>query len=118
MALPTPVSKHHTVWITAPDRRAVALRYAVLDDALVCFGDDGLADLPTGSRVTATVHEIRNGAPLASFGAVVTDLAPADIPLGVLSDVVGNRSLGANLEEVEHALLALRTTRRLVALRP
>ncbi len=116
MALPNGVRSYHTVWVQAPGKRPVPVRYALGEDELVCFGDDGLADVPAGTRVNATIHEIACGPPVISFYATLRELEPDAVPLGVVADVAGNLSLprtrgGDPLDE-------LRRTRRIVALRP
>jgi hypothetical protein len=115
MALPPDVRSYHTVWVTAPGRRPVPVRYALDGDDLVCFGDDGLSAVPAGTHVSATVHKIACGPPVATFGAVVRDLAPDDVPLGLVAEVAGNLSLVAG-PDGRDPVDALRHNRRLVAL--
>jgi hypothetical protein len=94
------------VWVRRPAGRAVAVRYAVEGDALVCLGDGGLAEIPAGTRVEAAIHEIHNGPPLALFSATLRELDSATVPDGLLSDVIGHRD---DLQPREHRLLALDT---------
>ena len=114
MALPSEVRSYHTVWVEAPGRRAVPVRYAVGDDEIVCFGDDGLADVPAGTRVRATLHKIACGPPVATFYATVHDLAPEDVTLGLVADVAGNLPLRARAGS--DPIDDLRRSRRIVAL--
>ena len=116
MSLSKVVGSHHTVWVTVEGRRPVALRYATTPEALVCFGDDGLAAVADGARVVASVHEIVGGPPLDTFGATLRDLRPADVPLALVSDLVGNRSYGAG--DSTAGLAHERETCRIVELRP
>lgn len=116
MALPPEARSYHTVWVSAPGRRPVAVRYAMGDDEIVCFGDDGLAGVPAGTRVSATLHKIACGPPVTTFYATVRDLAPDDVPLGLVADVAGNTALRS--DGSRDPLDALRHERRIVALRP
>ncbi len=104
MSLPAEARSHHTVWIRPPTGRAIPLRYAVDGDTLVCLGD--LADVPAGTRVDATIHEIHNGPPLVLFSATVRELNTATVGDGLLSDVIGHR---IDREPRQHRLLALQT---------
>jgi hypothetical protein len=114
MTLPSDVRSYHTVWVEAPGRRAVPVRYAVGDDEIVCFGDDGLADVPAGTRVRATLHKIACGPPVATFYATLRELTPDDVPLGLVADVAGNLALPARAGH--DGVDELRRTRRMVAL--
>jgi hypothetical protein len=100
MAVDRAVSSHHTVWIHDERHRAVPERYAVDGDRVVCFGDRGLAKIPDGSQVWASVHEIAGGAALASFSAVVRQLAFDEIPAGALAELLDHVSLGRTSDEV------------------
>lgn len=91
MSIPSEARSHHTVWVRPPSGRALALRYAVDGESLVCLGDDGLADVAAGTRVEAAIHEIHNGPPLVLFSATVRDLDSATVADGLLSDVIGHR---------------------------
>lgn len=92
MGLPPDVRSHHTVWVRVPGRRPVPLRYTVEGDTLICLGDDGLADLPSGARVEAAVHEIQFGPPLAEFPATVVELDAATLSEGLVWEVIGHRT--------------------------
>ena len=63
-SLPKEIGSHHTMWFTVGDHQPVAVRYAVDNDEVVCFGDKGLGDLVEGSTVVGTVHDIAGGPPL------------------------------------------------------
>lgn len=105
MALKPEVRSHHTVWVRVPGRRPVPLRYAVEDEALVCIGDDGLADVAPGTHLEAAVHEIQFGPPLTTFTAVVSDLDAATLPDGLIWEVIGHRR---DPEPRHHRFVALR----------
>lgn len=104
MRVPAEARSHHTVWVRPPDGRAVAVRYALEGDALVCLGDDGLASVPAGTRVGAAIHEIHNGPPLAEFSAMVRELDPSTVADGLLAEVIGHR---VDPRPRSHRLLAL-----------
>ena len=111
MAVDRAVSSHHTVWIHNDQHRAVAERYAVDGDRVVCFGDRGLAAIPDGSQVWASVHEIAGGAALASFSAVVRPLAFDEVPAGALAELLDHVSLGRTSDEVAAQMDAQRHRR-------
>ena len=116
MSLPIEVRSHQTVWVDVPGGRTAAVRYEMDGDRLVCFGDDGLRGVVAGTKVTASLGGLANGPLDVMFWAQVRELAPEDVSLSLLSDLVGDRSLGRNSEEVLHNLEAMRRSRRLVAL--
>jgi hypothetical protein len=116
MSLPNEVRTHQTVWIDVPGGRTAAVRYEMDGDRLVCFGDDGLSGIAAGTKVTAAVGGLANGPLDAMFWAYVRELAPDDVSLALLSDLVGDRSLGRTSEEVVRNLEGMRRSRRLVAL--
>ena len=116
MTLPAAVKSHHTVWVTAPGAKPRAVRYAVAGESLVCFGDDGLASIPDGSRVVLSVHEIAGGVALATFAASVRELAPDAIDRNALIELLEHVSLGRNLAEVEATLEVHRRQRRVLEL--
>jgi hypothetical protein len=116
MSLPAPVKSHHTVWITPPAGKPRAVRYAVDGDRVVCFGDDGLASVPDGTRVSAAVHEIAGGVALATFPASLRTLAPAEVDTNVLVELLAHVALGGTLAEVEANIDAHRSQRRVVEL--
>lgn len=119
MSLPDEVRSHHTAWVGVPgghDRKAAPVRYAIAGESLVMFGDEELSGIADGTRVTVTVHEIRNGPPLRSFGATLRDLAPSDVDAEALGELVAHVSLGHDLAEVAQHLDEIRANRRVVAL--
>ena len=90
MALPADARSHHTVWLRDGNERAVAVRYAVAGDRLVCFGDEGLASVRAGRRVSATVHAIACGPPLVTFDATVREIAPDEVDIVTVSELLAN----------------------------
>jgi hypothetical protein len=94
------------------------VRYAVDRGRLVCFGDDGLASVPDGARVSVAIHEIAGGALLAQFGASLRWLAPNEVGMHALIELLEHVSLGRSLDEVEVQLAEQRATRRIVELVP
>jgi hypothetical protein len=116
MTLPAAVKSHHTAWVTAPGTPPRAVRYAVEGERLVCFGDDGLASVPDGSRVSVAVHEIAGGQMLATFPATVRRLAPDAIDTNALVELLEHVSLGRTLAEVEARLDVQRRQRRVLEL--
>jgi hypothetical protein len=116
MTLPAAVKSHHTAWVTAPDAPPRAVRYAVDGDRLVCFGDDGLASVPDGSRVSVAVHEIAGGQMLATFAASVHRLTPDAIDTNALVELLEHVSLGRTLAEVKANLEEQRHQRRVLEL--
>ena len=116
MSLPPEASSHHTIWLELPGGRTAAVRYASDNGRLVCLGDDGLAGIPAGSRVVAALRGLACGPLEQSFWVRVEDLAPDGVSVGLLSELLGDRSLGRSREEVERTLEEIRTTRRLVSL--
>ncbi len=118
MTFPQAVTSHHTAWVSASGRRPCAVRYAVDDDRLVCFGDDGLAELTEGTRVAVSVHEISGGHQLAQFGASLRVLTADEVTLNALIELLEHVPLGRTLEEVRRNLDAQRASRRILALVP
>ena len=116
MSLPREVLKHQTVWIDVPGERTAAVRYEMDGDRIVCFGDDGLSGIAAGTRVTASIGGLADGPLDAMFWAYVRELDPDAVSLSLLSDLVGDRSLGRTSEEVVRTLEGMRRSRRLVAL--
>jgi hypothetical protein len=92
------------------------VRYAVDGDRLICFGDEALHDVPDGTRVSASVHEIAGGHEVAAFGAAVRELPAADVPAEALLELLAHVPLGRNLRDVEASLVRHRDGRRVVAL--
>ena len=116
MSLPAEVHGHHTIWVEVPGGRTAAVRYAMDGDRIVCFGDDGLSGVADGARLTAGVRGLASGPPEANFWVRVKELAPADVSIALLSDIVGDRPLGRSGDEVLRNLEAMRSSRRLFAL--
>jgi len=116
--LPAAVTSHHTAWVSAPGARAQPVRYAVDGNRLVCFGDDGLARVPDGSRVSVSIHEISGGHLLAHFGASLHVLTPEAVMTGALVELLDHVSLGRTLEEVQLHLDDQRAKRRILELVP
>jgi hypothetical protein len=116
MSLPSEVRSHQTVWVDVPGGRTSSVRYEMDGDRIVCFGDDGLSALVAGARVTASLGGLADGPLDAMFWVRVRELDPDDVSIALLSDLVGDRALGRNIEEVVANLEGMRRTRRLVAL--
>lgn len=116
MSLPSEVRSHHTIWVEVPDGRTVAIRYAMDGDRIVCFGDDGLSGVASGTRLTAGVRGLASGPPEANFWVRVQDLGLEEVPVALLSDIAGHVPLGRDSDETLRTLEAMRRSRRLVAL--
>jgi hypothetical protein len=116
MGLPSTASSHHTVWVGPPGDVPHPVRYAVDGDRLVCFGDDALAGIPDGTRVTAAIHEIAGGPAVASFGGSLQHLAPKEVPGEALLELLAHVPLGRDLDEVQASLSRVRAGRRIVAI--
>jgi hypothetical protein len=116
VSLPAEARSHHTVWLDLPGRGTVAVRYVSDADQLICLGDDGLAEVPSGTTLGASLRALACGPQVRSFRVKVQDLPPDAISLGLLADLVGDHPLGRTTAEVTRNLEQIRTTRRLVAL--
>ena len=116
MALPNEARSHHTIWIDLPGGRTRALRYATDGDRLICLGDDGLAGVPEGTSLFASLRGLACGPLERYFRVKVHELDGNDVGLATLADLLGDQALGRTSAEVEAALESIRTTRRLVAL--
>lgn len=116
MSLPAEARSHHTIWVDVPDGRTVAVRYAADGDRLVCLGDDGLAAVPSGSRLIVALRGLACGPQISQFWVTVDDVPADEVSLGVLSEILGDHPLGRTGEEVTRRLEDIRSTRRLVAL--
>jgi len=116
MTLPKEVSSHHTVWIDLPGGRTRALRYAADGDRLICVGDDGLAGVADGTSLFASLRGLACGPLERYFRVSVRQIDGADVGLGTLAEVLGDKPLGRTSAEVEATLESFRSTRRLVAL--
>lgn len=117
MPLPPEIRSHHTVWVDLPGGgRTVAVRYASDGERILCLGDDGLAGVPAGARLTAALRGLACGPREGSFWVRIEDVAPEEISIGLLADLLGDRPLGRTGDEVLQHLEEIRSTRRLVAL--
>lgn len=116
MPLPAEARSHHTLWVDIPGGRTVAVRYVSDGDQLVCLGDDGLSTVPAGSRLFAALRGLACGPKVGGFRVRVEELAPENVSLGTLADLLGDRSLGHTSEEVMQNLEQIRSSRRLVSL--
>ena len=116
MALPTEIRSHHTVWVDLPGCRTAALRYVADGDRLVCLGDDGLAAVPDGTTLFASLRGLACGPLERYFRVSLHDVAGDDLELATLAELVGDTALGRTSAEVEAALESIRSTRRFVAL--
>ena len=116
MGLPAEATSHHTVWVTRPGERVHAVRYAAVDGHLYCFGDDGLRTFADGTRVSASLHRIANGPPVAAFDATVQTVAPEAVNREALLELAAHVPLGRDLDEVERTIDDWRRSRRIVEL--
>lgn len=117
MTLPAPAKSHHTVWVHGPSGSPRAVRYAVDDDRLVCFGDRELAGVPDGSPVMVAIHEIAGGPSLVEFSATLRTVGPGDVETSALYELLDHVSLGHDRDEIETSFIA-HSRRRLVELVP
>lgn len=117
MPLPPSAKGHHTVWVQGPRGPARAIRYAVDGDRLVGFGDDALAGIPDGTRVSAAIHEIANGAPLDQFAATLHVVDGSGVSRAALHELLEHVPLGRTSEEVEQTFQE-HAARRVVAIVP
>lgn len=118
MPLPAAVTSHHTAWVTAPGASPHPVRYSVEGERLVCFGDDGLANVPDSTRVSVSIHEIAGGHLLATFGASLRRLAPGAVAMSSVVDLLEHIPLGRTLAEVQVHLDDQRDHRRIIELVP
>ena len=116
MSLPSEVRSHHTVWVDLPGGRTRAVRYAADGDRLICLGDDGLASIPDGTSVFASLRGLACGPLERYFRVKVHELDGHDVGLGTLAELLGDTALGRTSAEVEATLESIRASRRLVAL--
>jgi hypothetical protein len=81
MSLPNEVRSHQTVWIDVPGGRTPGVRYEMDGDRIVCFGDDGLSGLVTGSPAATSRRSSptsrRCASPGASCAGSLTGMLPA-----------------------------------------
>jgi hypothetical protein len=118
--MPQAVKSHHTAWISLPTGSPLPVRYAVDGERLVCFGDGFLANVADRARVSVSIHEIAGagGHLLVDFGASLRELAPDEVDMNALSELLEHVALGRTLEEVEVNLAMHRVARRIVELVP
>lgn len=118
MSLPGAVTSHHTAWVNGSDSIPHPVRYAVDGDRLVCFGDDSLANVAEGARVSVSIHEIAGGHLVTAFSGSLHELAPEMVNTNALLELLEHVALGRTLEEVEAHLADERAHRRIVELVP
>jgi hypothetical protein len=116
MTLPAEARSHHTVWIDLPGGRTIPVRYVFDGERMVCLGDEGLAAIPTDSQLFVALRELACGPKVSGFRVHLDDVASDAVSLGLLADLLGDRTLGHSTDEVMRNLEHLRATRRLVAL--
>jgi hypothetical protein len=116
MALPAEVKGHQLVWVDVPGGRTRAIRVVADGDRLVCFGDDGLSGVAEGTSLFASVRGLACGPLEKYFRVHVRPVAPEDVTLSQIADLIGNTRLGRTSADVSAALEAQRSSRRLVAL--
>jgi hypothetical protein len=116
MTIPNEVRSHHTVWLDLPGGRTRALRYVTDGERLICRGDDGLAGVPAGATLFASLRGLACGPLERYFRVSVREVDGAELGLGTLAELLGDTPLGRNTAEVEATLEALRSSRRFVAL--
>ncbi len=118
MPAPPEAKSFHTVWVQHGSDRPVSARYAMSGDNLICFGDEGLAAVRDGARVTASLHKIAHGAPVATFGATLRDVPADEVDVEALIELLAHVPVGRTSEEVRWGIEHHRRTRRIVALVP
>jgi hypothetical protein len=116
MSMPAAVKSYHTAWLTPPGGRPHPVRYAVDGQRLVCFGDNTLANVPDGSRVSVSIHEIAGGQSREAFSASLRRLPPDDVDMNALAELLAHVPLGRTIEEVQGSLDEQRAHRRVVEL--
>lgn len=112
----TAASKHHTVWVSAPDEGAAAHRYVVVGDRLVMVEAPGIALPPTGTSITASIHHIAAGPPIASRTAALERWSPEELDDTTLHALLGHRRLGSTPAEVTRALHCVRRSSSFAAI--
>jgi hypothetical protein len=111
MPIGSEIRSHHTMWFTVGSHAAVAVRYAVEGEEVICFGDVGLRELGAGTVAIGTVHEIANGPPIVVTSFDVRVLVPGEVTPGTIGEVQGHLRPTVPWSEVS-------STRRMLALRP
>ena len=116
MAFPAEVKGHQLVWVDVPGGQTRAIRVVADGDRLVCFGDDGLSAVAEGTGLYASVRGLACGPLEKYFRVRLRQLAPDDVSLSQIAELLGNTRLGRTAGEVNAALEVQRSSRRLVAL--
>lgn len=89
ISLPAEASCYYSVCGSRPGLRGAL----ILDgDALIVFGDERLARLQEGDRVSASVYELCCGPPLVTFPVTVLELASDEVGLSEFADVSATAS--------------------------
>ncbi len=114
MPMPASVKSFHTAWLTPQGGQPHPVRYAVDGQRLVCFGDDTLAHVPDGSRVSVSIHDIAGGQSREAFTASLRRLTPDDVDMNALAELLAHVPLGRTIEEVQESLDEQRAHRRVV----
>ena len=70
------------------------------------------------AQVSVSIHEIAGGHLLAQFGASLRRLAPEEVGMNALIELLEHVPLGRSLEEVQVHLAEQRATRRIFELAP
>lgn len=109
-------SKHHTVWVSAPHEGTAAHRYVVVGDRLVMVDEPSAALPPTGTNVTASIHHIAAGPPVASRTAALETWSPDELDDTVLHALIGHRRLGSTPAQVTRALHRVRRSSSFAAI--
>lgn len=118
MPLPAAATSHHTAWVTSPSGSSHPVRYAVDGERLVCFRGDGLGRVPDRAHVSVSIHAIAGGQLVAQFGASLRWLAPDEVGMNALIELLEHVPLGRSLEEVQVNLAKQRATRQVIELVP
>lgn len=118
MPLTGAVTSYHTAWVNGPGSIPHPVRYAVDGDQLVCFGDDSLANVTEGARVSVSIHEIAGGHLVTAFSGSLHELAPETVSTNALLELLEHVALGRTMAEVDAHLADERAHRRIVALVP
>ena len=74
--------------------------------------------MPDRAHVSISIHEIAGGHLVAQFGASLRCLAPDEVGMDALIELLEHVPLGRSLEEIQVHLREQRATRRIVELVP
>ena len=116
MSIPAAVKSFHTAWLTPQGGQPHPVRYAVDGQRLVCFGDDSLEKVPDGGRVAVSIHDIAGGQSREAFSASLRRLAPDEVDMNALAELLAHVPLGRTIDEVQASLDEQRAHRRVVEL--